>query len=47
MGLGVFLIGLRLRMPFWMSRIVAKELSVDEEPVANMLTVLPEAIRII
>jgi len=35
-----FLIGLRLRMPFWMSRIVAEELSVDEDPVANSVGVI-------
>jgi len=35
-----FLIGLRLRMPFWISRIVAEELSVDEDPVANSVDVI-------
>ncbi len=35
-----FLIGLRLRMPFWMSRIVADELSVEEDPVANSVGVI-------
>jgi len=35
-----FLTGLRLRMPFWMSRVVAKELSVDDDPVANSVGVI-------
>jgi len=35
-----FFIGLRLRMSFWMSRIVAKELSVDDDPVANSVGVI-------
>ena len=35
-----FLIGLRMRMPIWMSRIVAEELSVDEDPVANSVAVI-------
>ena len=35
-----FLMGLRLRMPIWTSGIVAKELSIDEDPVANSLAVI-------
>ncbi|MGR9117123.1 MAG: UPF0149 family protein [Gammaproteobacteria bacterium] len=35
-----FLAGLRLRMPFWMSRIVAEELSIEEDPVANSVGVI-------
>ena len=35
-----FLIGLDLRMPLWMSGIVAEELSIDEDPVANSVTMI-------
>lgn len=35
-----FLLGLRLRMSFWMSRIVAEKLSIDEDPVANSVGII-------
>lgn len=34
-----FLDGLRLRMDIWLSRVIAEELGIDEDPVANSVAV--------
>jgi uncharacterized protein len=35
-----FLTGLRLRMDFWLSRIIAKEMGIEDDPVANSVGII-------